>query len=281
MVHFMDDKVGELVSLLHAKAMYNDTLIVFSSDNGGPITQAANNYPLRGGKHSNFDGGVRANAFASGGLLPAPVRGTKLDALAGIWDWYGTFCSLAGIDQEDHRAAAAKLPPVDSVDLWPVLSGAVAPSAGPRREVALGTCANAVHGDVFCQGSNPGPTDVNGVIAVDDVTGGLFKLIRGVVPEAVWTGPLAPNGTNPGSGRSIDCGEQGCLFRLDTDPTEHVDLNADNATRSQYAQLVTRLSARIEAHRKTVFSPDRGTVDPRACDAALHNYGRFWGPWIE
>ena len=69
-----------------------------SADNGGPIfgpaagcgmctgSAGANNYPLRGGKHSNFEGGVRTNAFVSGGLIPAAMRGKTLDALVGVED---------------------------------------------------------------------------------------------------------------------------------------------------------------------------------------------------
>ena len=49
---------------------------VFTSDNGGPVyfggAAGANNYPLRGGKTSNYQGGIRVNAFASGGIFTPP-----------------------------------------------------------------------------------------------------------------------------------------------------------------------------------------------------------------
>ena len=47
----------------------------------------ANNWPLRGGKYSMFEGGIRANSFVSGGLLPAAVRGTTLHGLLHVSDW--------------------------------------------------------------------------------------------------------------------------------------------------------------------------------------------------
>ena len=61
-----------------------DTLIVWSSDNGGD--GAANNFPLRGAKFSNWEGGIRVGAFVSGGWLPPQRRGIKLDGLATLWD---------------------------------------------------------------------------------------------------------------------------------------------------------------------------------------------------
>ncbi len=115
----MDGAIGNLTDALVAKGMWNNTLIVFSSDNGGPIynngSAGANNFPLRGGKMSNFDvsliplsivrharslccevrclhddimyvfvflcqGGIRVNAFVSGGFVPAARRGTLVRA---------------------------------------------------------------------------------------------------------------------------------------------------------------------------------------------------------
>ena len=43
--------------------------------------------PLKGGKTSQWEGGIRVNSWASGGFLPAKVRGTKYEGLATGWDW--------------------------------------------------------------------------------------------------------------------------------------------------------------------------------------------------
>ena len=87
----------------------------------------SNNWPLRGGKYSKFEGGIRANSFASGGYLPAVVRGTVNKGIMHVADWYVTYCMLGGGSAErctsDSSAALSGLPPIDGVNLWPLLSG--------------------------------------------------------------------------------------------------------------------------------------------------------------
>ena len=57
-------------------------------DNGGWIskngTAGGNNWPLTGGKYNNWEGGIRMNAFASGGFVPAARRGTKHEGLVAV-----------------------------------------------------------------------------------------------------------------------------------------------------------------------------------------------------
>ena len=115
---------------------------------------------------------------------------------------YGTFASLAGItDFSDKSAAAAGLPPVDSVPLWPYLSGAQPHS--PRTVVELGSCATSDKGnDAFCgkRGTN---TTVQGLIKDERQAGGggLWKVLVGSVWQAGWTGPEFPNNTKNPAGK--------------------------------------------------------------------------------
>eukprot|EP00911_Craspedida_sp_UC1_P000919 UC1_evm1s699 len=51
----LDMGVAEVVAALKAQAMWQDTLFIFTSDNGGPLDHTTN-YPLRGGKHTFFEG---------------------------------------------------------------------------------------------------------------------------------------------------------------------------------------------------------------------------------
>ena len=117
--------------------------------------------------------------------MPPSQRGKKLDGLVCVWDWYGTFATLAGVsDFTDKSAAAAGLPAVDSHALWPYLSGAVAHS--PRTEVQLGSCSTADAGhDPFC-GNRGTNTTVQGLIVDERATGGgLWKALVGSVWQAV------------------------------------------------------------------------------------------------
>lgn len=78
----LDELIYNVTEALEAKGMLNDTLIIYTADNGGPILQSiegntdsigASNWPLRGGKHNPYEGGVRSTAWISGGPLDAAV----------------------------------------------------------------------------------------------------------------------------------------------------------------------------------------------------------------
>lgn len=78
--------IGMLVETLKAKGLYDNTLIVYSADNGG--VESGINFPLRGEKHSNWEGGMRTAAFVSGGFVPTNLRGTTNGINFHIVDWY-------------------------------------------------------------------------------------------------------------------------------------------------------------------------------------------------
>jgi arylsulfatase A-like enzyme len=124
MAHFMDVDVGLFVDALKMEAMWEQTLVIFSSDNGGREDGGfgGNNWPLRGMKFTDFEGGTRVAAFASGGVIPQQMHGTKLEQLIHICDWYHTFAYLAGVDPVDHKAIANRVPTTDSVNVWHALS---------------------------------------------------------------------------------------------------------------------------------------------------------------
>ena len=70
----LDENVRDVFNYLKENEMWDDTLIVFSSDNGGDHNRGDNS-PLRQYKNSSFEGGIRVPGFVTGGYLPKDRRG--------------------------------------------------------------------------------------------------------------------------------------------------------------------------------------------------------------
>lgn len=259
MISAVDESIGIVTSELKAQGMYDNTLLIFSSDNGGP-SDHANNWPLRGSKATDWEGGTRVAAFISGGFVPAALRGQHRDQMMHVCDWYATFSTLAGYANGDPKAAAAHgIPAPDAIDMWPYLSGAVADS--PRLEIALR--------------GGPPAAGLAGSGYIARVDGADYKLIRGT-QNSYFPGPHMPNSTANGQ-TTTSCGA-GCLFNLSADPTEHVDLAVVPAN----AALLARLQARALALDSTYFQSKGSATqkDPAATRAAINKYHGFWGPWM-
>jgi arylsulfatase A-like enzyme len=125
MVAALDEAVGQIVAALDGSGRRTNTLMVFISDNGGLRPgKVADNGPLRAGKGTLYEGGVRVCAFANwpGRIAPSLIR----EPLH-VTDWYPTLLTLAGASLDQKL-------PLDGRDLWPTLT-ASAPS--PHTEILL------------------------------------------------------------------------------------------------------------------------------------------------
>lgn len=112
MVTRMDDWIGKLRATLDELQVAENTLIFFTSDNGGG--SAAHNKPLRGSKSSMFEGGLRVPAIA---CLPGKLpRGAVCDEFLTTLELLPTALRLAG-------TAAPKDVVLDGFDMLPVLQG--------------------------------------------------------------------------------------------------------------------------------------------------------------
>ena len=132
MVSIADHITGHIVELLQSYDMWNDTILIVSSDNGGAKCMGSN-CPLRGAKGSFYEGGVRTLTFVNGGLLDESMRGKKTESFVHIADWYTTLCKLAGVDPSDSGPGKF---PVDGKDIWPIISGEN--DTSPHKEIMLG-----------------------------------------------------------------------------------------------------------------------------------------------
>ena len=126
-----DQLLGRLVHSLRDAGMWDETLVIHLSDNGGQVNWVeeevqGNNWPLRGMKRSLFEGGVRVPAFVGGGALPYPARGRVLDGYVHLADWFATLRDLSGSAEEA---------PQGSLSMAPYLLGAA--GASPRTEMVL------------------------------------------------------------------------------------------------------------------------------------------------
>lgn len=143
-VMHLDDGVGQIIKALEKKGVLNETLLVFTSDNGGSTVEnndlkypddncpngklTGNNSPLRGKKADVYEGGIRVPTIVS---WPGHAKTGKVSVPNYIPDWMPTFCALAGYKTEKDLKW-------DGADLSSLLKGGKSPKdrplyiAGPR-----------------------------------------------------------------------------------------------------------------------------------------------------
>lgn len=117
LVEMMDDAVGYVLDALSEEGLDHNTIVIFTSDNGGVSAGdafATSNLPMRGGKGYQFEGGIRVPYFIkipwldiSGKTSPVPATGS---------DFYPTLLELAGTELRPLEHS-------DGISLVPVLNG--------------------------------------------------------------------------------------------------------------------------------------------------------------
>ena len=213
MLSCVADATMNVTRALKAKGMWNDTLLFWASDNGGPQYWSANNYPYRGGKGTDFEGGVRAAAFATGGMLAPELRGTTVYSPMHLADLHSSVCMMSGQSFEECGDVIEGLPPTDGFDLREYFTKVNA--TRPASDIVLSS-NSYIDGDwkYVSQSHNTSYCNNQGC--------------------GYWTGPVWPIDNNhepleedPG------CPEDGCLFNIATDPTEHHELSKQYPERQQ------------------------------------------------
>ena len=132
-VEHLDHGVGRVLDALEASGAAGNTLVVFTSDNGGSLPHAQNNDPWRGGKQDHYDGGLRVPFLVR---WPGVVKpGSRSERVGLSFDIVPTFLELAGCEIPSD---------LDAVSLLPALRGETDPETGDRllyftrREGGLG-----------------------------------------------------------------------------------------------------------------------------------------------
>lgn len=252
----LDYGVGNVTAALQRSGLWPNTVLFLVSDNGAQLDHGYN-WPLRGGKHTWFEGGVRVVAWLASPLLPAAVRGTQFNGMAHSSDWYVTLVEgLAGGSVAGSGARAS-----DGLNLWPAM---ISGGPSPRREVVHGVnnshydafagISYDAHGNEVSHGECDGSCGV--AIRVDN-----YKLIIGHPGDDRWMQFPAPNASRAtpfgASGGTHEVGTDHCrappsvykappgsgtyLFDLSNDLAERNNLASDPAHAALIATLTQRL----------------------------------------
>lgn len=111
-IEHLDFNIGRVMKALKETGLDDNTLVIFTSDNGGALRYAQSNSPLRGSKQQMYEGGIRVPFFASWkGKIAA---GSTSDNVGMLMDLLPTFCKVA--EKEVTHA-------IDGISLLPTLLG--------------------------------------------------------------------------------------------------------------------------------------------------------------
>lgn len=258
MVACLDEAVGNVTAALKAAGIFDETLIIFTTDNGGPAqgfnSNMASNWPLRGMKRTLWQGGVRGVGFASGAGIKN--GGTRSSEMIHATDWFPTVLTAAirGLDGTGEGTWRQLLDPNepkrqlgDGVDAWDILSKG---EPSKRNEIII----EAHPFNTTRDGENPDDGNGQAIIVGD------MKLILEKGPQ--WHGP--PNdlwytsGSNPQLyNHTVKCApapDKGplppVLFNITADPCEYKDL------KDELPDVYNQLLDRLNAYRATAVPVD-------------------------
>jgi arylsulfatase B/arylsulfatase I/J len=253
MVSAMDEAIGNVTKTLQENGLWNNTVLIFSTDNGGQVYQGGNNWPLRGWKGSLWEGGVRGVGFVNSPLLTKPRRVSH--EMIHVSDWFPTLVKLAGGDLNGTK-------PLDGFNVWETINTG---EPSPRTELLhnIDPVKTPWYGKRGSRGYQWCP---QAALRVGD-----WKLLTGCPGDSRWIPP--PNS-------SLNLNEENYLnndtkklflFNITQDPEERHELA------SQYPEKVKELLLRLEEYNSTAV-PVRYPNPDLAANPALHH--GVWSPWV-
>ena len=253
MLKAADDGIGNITRRLQERNLLDDTIIIFTTDNGAQTRQGGNNLPLRGNKGTVFEGGVRGTAFVWGSKLPK--LNYDSNQLIHVTDWLPTIVEgIAGLELDKDKWK------LDGYNVWPTIT---ANTESPRSEVLI----------------NLDPPKHNwGYIGQAAIRVGDWKLVTGqpncsLAPE--YERDPCPDGWVHLNG-SIELPPYTpsltWLFNITADPNER------NNVAGQNPDVVKQLKAKIELYNATHIEQLAPPIDLRS-DPALFDH--VWTPWLK
>jgi arylsulfatase A-like enzyme len=117
-IDVLDTSVGRVLDYLDKQNLASDTIVLFLSDNGGPLSQGASNGSFRGAKGTTFEGGIHVPAVIR---WPGKLtKGARTQQVMSVADIFPTLAAAAGVEPTGKK-------PLDGKNLWPQLTtGAIA-----------------------------------------------------------------------------------------------------------------------------------------------------------
>jgi len=236
MVTAFDEGLGRVVSQLKETGLYDNSVVIFLSDNGGESIPlgvpniSGNNYPLRGSKGTMWEGGVRTPAFVISPLLESTnITSTEL---LHITDWLPTILSLAGVDD----------PEVNSLGLDGVNQRGMLLSAGQETSAREGFVVDISNGED------------SGLLEAS-LRLNQYKLVMNPGPKDGWLPPPSHSFKDVDLNLPADTTNRVentfLLFNIEEDPTEHNDISLE------FPEIVEDLHARILELAEEMVPHDR------------------------
>ncbi|MGY8771744.1 MAG: sulfatase-like hydrolase/transferase, partial [Gammaproteobacteria bacterium] len=115
-VDALDQAIGQVLETLKSEGIEEETIILFSSDNGGAAYAGggADNYPLRGGKGDTYEGGIRVIAAMrwTGHIAPE----TNFSSIMTVMDVFPTLSGATNIQMMNTKELWGR-------DMWPAIKG--------------------------------------------------------------------------------------------------------------------------------------------------------------
>ncbi|KAF6037038.1 hypothetical protein EB796_004655 [Bugula neritina] len=248
----MDEGIGNITDTLKSSGLWNNTLIVFTNDNGAYIQLGGgNNAPLRGGKYTYFEGGVKGVGIVSGPVIKTP--GVVNHQLMHVSDWFSTLTHLAGGSPYG----------TDGFDMWKSITQNV---ESPRKEIIFNI--DPMFPPKGESKSTIFNTSIQAAYRYKD-----YKILTGAFGYDGWAPEpsLASGGVNPADTMKTPSDKNIYLFNVAEDPEERNDLT------DSHPDVVNFMLKRLAQWQKDsvpVFYPQ----DDENCNPALH--GGIWGPWV-
>ena len=262
MVSAMDEAVKNITEHLKSAGMWDNTLFIFSTDNGGQPDFGGNNWPLRGRKNSLWEGGVRGVGFVHGKMLNVPNPNVKTNhQLMHVSDWYPTLL---------HASGCPALPGTQSLDGFNQWKAITTYAESPRSEILHNIDPlTALPDKKIVMGFD---TSVHAAIRVGD-----WKLLTGDPGDNRW---ILPPELNDLSGDYSNVVKQQYFGYQPTKTIQLYNVKYDPFERTEvsdiYPEIVKMLLNRLVKYNSTAVPVRFPQSDPGA-----DPHGGFWLPWVK